>query len=104
MTRPGGARWRLLVLLVLAGAAGLVFAWAEPPEWTMGVAVVLMLMVDDVLRHWAKKREAGPGEPAESALAGTRLPHAATPSSRAAHRAFKLCTHHNPSTFPGFTS
>ncbi|WP_033307623.1 hypothetical protein RFN58_36985 [Streptomyces iakyrus] len=64
MTRSGGARWwvlRLLVLLVFAGAAGLVFAWAEPPEWTMGVALFLWLMLDDVLRHWAKKREAGPG-------------------------------------------
>ncbi|MZF89987.1 hypothetical protein [Streptomyces sp. SID5643] len=64
MTRSGRARWwmlRSLALLVLMGGAGLVFAWAEPPEWTMGVPVVLWLMVDDVLRHRAKKREAGPG-------------------------------------------
>ncbi|MFF5965452.1 hypothetical protein ACFY64_17280 [Streptomyces collinus] len=64
MTRPGGARWRvrrLLVLLVLAGAAGLVLAWAGVPQWTTGVAVVLLLMLDDVLRRWAKKREPDPG-------------------------------------------
>jgi hypothetical protein len=52
---------RLLVLLVLAGAAGLVIVWAGLPEWTMGVAVVLLLMLDDVLRRWAKKRGPGPG-------------------------------------------
>ncbi|CAL9393548.1 hypothetical protein SUDANB1_01304 [Streptomyces sp. enrichment culture] len=65
MTRPGGARrrvMRLLVLLVLAGTAGLVIAWAGLPEWTMGVAVVLLLMLDDVLRRRAKKREPGPGD------------------------------------------
>ncbi|MFF6947436.1 hypothetical protein ACFZAD_02090 [Streptomyces iakyrus] len=64
MTRSGGAPWRVrrfLVLLVLAGAAGLVLAWAGLPEWTMGVVLVLLLMLDDGLRHWAKKREAGPG-------------------------------------------
>jgi Flp pilus assembly protein TadB len=64
MTRAGGARsrvLRLLVLLVLAGAIGLVIAWAGLPQWTTGVAVVLLLMLDDVLRHRAKKREVDPG-------------------------------------------
>ncbi|MFE8990447.1 hypothetical protein ACFYMI_21945 [Streptomyces collinus] len=64
MAWSGGVRWRvlrLLVLLALAGAAGLVIAWSGLPEWTMGVAVVLLLMLDDVLRHWAEKREPDPG-------------------------------------------
>ncbi|MFJ3617045.1 hypothetical protein ACIPSH_02685 [Streptomyces iakyrus] len=63
MAWSGRARWRVLrwvVLLVLAGAAGLVLAWAGLPEWTMGVVLVLLLMLDDVLAHWAKKREADP--------------------------------------------
>ncbi|MFF7865770.1 hypothetical protein ACFZCT_04815 [Streptomyces qaidamensis] len=64
MAWSGGVRWRvlrLLVLLALAGAAGLVIAWSGLPEWTMGVAVVLLLMLDDVLRRWAEKREPDPG-------------------------------------------
>ncbi|GAA2761512.1 hypothetical protein GCM10010103_05530 [Streptomyces paradoxus] len=53
---------RLLVLSVLAGAAGLLIAWSELPEWTPGVAVVLLLIFDDVLRRWSRKRERSPGE------------------------------------------
>ncbi|MFF8933718.1 hypothetical protein ACF08O_03040 [Streptomyces paradoxus] len=53
---------RLLVLLVLAGVAGLLIAWAGLPQWITGVAVVLLLMLDDVLRRWSKKRERGPAE------------------------------------------
>ncbi|MFC8143199.1 hypothetical protein ACFUKV_15865 [Streptomyces paradoxus] len=63
MAWSSGVRWRvlrLLVLLVLAGATGLVLARAGLPQWTMGVTVVLLLMLDDVLRRWTKKREAGP--------------------------------------------
>ena len=63
MTGVGGARWRvlrLLVLLVLAGVAGLLIAWAGLPQWSTGVAVVLLLMLDDVLRRRVKKREAEP--------------------------------------------
>ncbi|GHC50616.1 hypothetical protein RFN57_37795 [Streptomyces violaceochromogenes] len=106
MTRSGGAPrrvMRLLVLLVLAGAAWLVIAWAGLPEWTMGVAVVLLLMLDDVLRRWAKKRSQVSASTAESALTRVRLP-LGHPQLPAAHRAFKLCTHHDPRTFPGFTS
>ncbi|MGW6644328.1 hypothetical protein C9J60_03210 [Streptomyces sp. A244] len=63
MAWSGRARWRVLrwvVLLVLAGAAGLVLAWAGLPQWTTAVAVIPLLMLDDVLAHWAKKREADP--------------------------------------------
>ncbi|MFD5159335.1 hypothetical protein ACFWMJ_14875 [Streptomyces hawaiiensis] len=63
MTRSGGVRrrvLRLLVLLVLAGAAGLLIAWAGLPQWTMAVAVVLLLMLDDVLRRCTEKRKPGP--------------------------------------------
>jgi beta-glucanase (GH16 family) len=72
---------RLLVLLVLAGAAGLVIVWAGLPEWTMGVAVVLLLMLDDVLRRWAKKREPGPGGASLRALSRASASHSATRNS-----------------------
>ncbi|MFD5836525.1 hypothetical protein ACFWHV_23620 [Streptomyces collinus] len=52
------------MLSVLAGVAGLLIAWSELPEWTLGVAVVLLLIFDDVLRRWSKKRERSPGEKA----------------------------------------
>ncbi|MFE9025330.1 hypothetical protein ACFYOA_03520 [Streptomyces iakyrus] len=59
--RAQGRVLRWVVLLVLAGAAGLVLAWAGLPQWTTVVAVVPLLMLDDVLARWAKKREADLG-------------------------------------------
>ncbi|MFF9804256.1 hypothetical protein ACF1G5_03875 [Streptomyces coeruleorubidus] len=46
---------RLLILLVLAGLMGLVAALAGLPEWTLGVGIVLLLIIDDVL-HWYVKK------------------------------------------------
>ncbi|GGW95126.1 hypothetical protein [Streptomyces lomondensis] len=54
-------RWQLLrplVLVVLAMVMGLFVGWAGLPEWTLGIGILLLLLLDDVLKAYGKLRAA----------------------------------------------